>query len=90
MAPGWRRYFAPCLHSVRELGAKFSGTGLAYLRVMAHLWGASALNRTGRMMTGRKAKAIAIARSEQQKLNAGLVALGLLLLPALLLLLISP
>lgn len=41
-------------------------------------------------MTGRKAKAIAIARNEQQKLNVRLVALGLLLLPALLLLLISP
>lgn len=41
-------------------------------------------------MNGRNAKAIAIARDEQQKLRVAMVALSLLLLPALLLLLISP
>ncbi len=41
-------------------------------------------------MQNRRAKAIAIARSEKNSLRLQLIALGLLLLPALLLLLIGP
>ena len=41
-------------------------------------------------MNDRKTKAKAIARSERNSLRLQIVALGLLLLPALLLLLISP
>lgn len=60
------------------------------MRLISHLYEHWCFERTGRMMNGKRAKAIAIARNEQQKLRVGIIALSLLLLPALLLLLISP